>query len=253
MNEQQLKEMFIQYLQQKSGAQTQQEFETYVQQLGEEGLQQEYAQFMQILQQQQVAAKKFGGMLNYIEKLRGVCPEGYEMQFFKQGGQICKKCVQKVKMENGGETPMNPIDAFKCGRKMKKKACGGPMRKKAIDKAQVGRKLGPFTIPDSEFSYREYAADEYGPRMRVGTVGGGIGKPGYEIQAEDLETRNRFTGQNDWEYTETGSGRTPNGGWSNNLYNRISDSEDNPSAGVALNYIQRRAALAKAKQGPFMQ
>ena len=120
MNEQQLKEMFIQYLQQKSGAQTQQEFEAYVQQLGEEGLQQEYAQFMQILQQQQVAAKKFGGMLNYIEKLRGVCPEGYEMQFFKQGGQICKKCVQKVKMENGGETPMNPIDAFKCGRKMKK-------------------------------------------------------------------------------------------------------------------------------------
>lgn len=128
MNEQQLKEAFMQYLQQKSGAQTQQEFEAYIQQLGEEGLQQEYAQFMQMMQQQ-VAARKFGGMLNYVGKLRGVCPEGYEMQFFKQGGQICKKCVQKAKMEDGGKTPQNLVDAFKCGRKMRKKACGGQVKK----------------------------------------------------------------------------------------------------------------------------
>lgn len=135
----------MQYLQEKSGAQTQQEFEAYIQQLGEEGLQQEYAQFMQMMQQQQVAARKFGGMLNYIGKLRGVCPEGYEMQFFKQGGQICKKCVKKAKMEEGGKTPQNPVDAFKCGRKMKKKACGGSMDKK-IDKHFLGGKQRrPFT------------------------------------------------------------------------------------------------------------
>lgn len=126
----------MQYLQQKSGAQTQQEFEAYIQQLGEEGLQQEYAQFMQLLQQQQVASRKFGGMLNYIERLRGVCPEGYEMQFFKQGGQICKKCVQRAKMEDGGKTPNNPIDAFRCGRKMKKKACGG-----TVKEAKCGTKV----------------------------------------------------------------------------------------------------------------
>lgn len=120
MNEQQLKEAFMQYLQQKSGAQTQQEFEAYVQQLGEEGLQQEYMQFMQLLQQQQVASRKFGGMLNYIEKLRGICPEGYEMQFFKQGGQICKKCVQKARMQNGGDFPEdNPIEAFKKKHQLK--------------------------------------------------------------------------------------------------------------------------------------
>lgn len=136
MNEQQLKEAFMQYLQQKSGAQNQQEFEAYIQQLGEEGLQKEYAQFIQMLQQQQVAARKFGGMLNYIGKLRGTCPKGYEMQFFKQGGQICKKCVQKVKMENEGDTPKNPVDAFKCGRKMKKKACGG-----TVKEAKCGTKV----------------------------------------------------------------------------------------------------------------
>lgn len=151
MNEQQLKEAFMQYLQQKSGAQTQQEFEAYVQQLGEEGLQQEYAQFMQMIQQQQVAARKFGGMLNYVEKLRGICPEGTEMQFFKKGGQICKKCVQKAKMEEGGKAPQNPVDAFKCGRKMKKKACGGQVKKN-----QQGNKL-----PTEESIAQRYGNAEY--------------------------------------------------------------------------------------------
>ncbi len=151
MNEQQLKKAFMQYLQQKSGAQTPQEFEAYVQQLGEEGLQQEYAQFMQMIQQQQVAARKFGGMLNYVEKLRGICPEGTEMQFFKKGGQICKKCVQKAKMEEGGKAPQNPVDAFKCGRKMKKKACGGQVKKN-----QQGSKL-----PTAESAAQRYGNAEY--------------------------------------------------------------------------------------------
>lgn len=151
MNEQQLKEAFRQYLQQKSGAQTQQEFDAYVQQLGEEGLQQEYAQFMQMIQQYQVAARKFGGMLNYVEKLRGICPEGTEMQFFKKGGQICKKCVQKAKMEEGGKAPQNPVDAFKCGRKMKKKACGGQVKKN-----RQGSKL-----PTAEPAAQRYENAEY--------------------------------------------------------------------------------------------
>lgn len=72
---------------------------------------------------------KRGAKLNYIKQLRGICPEGYEMQYFKTGGTICKKCVQKQKMQEGGD--MNPIDEFKCGRKMKKKACGGDIKKDA--------------------------------------------------------------------------------------------------------------------------
>lgn len=176
MNEQQLKAAFMQYLQEKSGAQTQQEFEAYIQQLGEEGLQQEYAQFMEMMKQQQVSKNKFGGMLNYIGKLRGMCPEGYEMQFFKQGGQICKKCVQKAKMEEGGKTPKDPIDAFRCGRKMKKQACGGSvekdkcgnkMKKKAcggpVKKEQAG---GP--LPTAEPANKRYKGGTYvGPRKNV--------------------------------------------------------------------------------------
>ncbi len=72
---------------------------------------------------------KRGAKLNYIKQLRGICPEGYEMQYFNTGGTICKKCAQKQKMQEGGD--MNPIDEFKCGRKMKKKACGGDIKKDA--------------------------------------------------------------------------------------------------------------------------
>lgn len=166
MNEQQIKEAFMQYLQQKSGAQTQQEFEAYIQQLGEEGLQQEYAQFMQMIQQQQVAARKFGGMLNYIGQLRGVCPEGYEMQFFKQGGQICKKCVQKAKMEDGGKTPQNPVDAFKCGRKMKRKAaCGTKLPKdkcgSKVEMDKCGKKMKKYQNPDGPLPTAPPATSRY--------------------------------------------------------------------------------------------
>lgn len=79
----------------------------------------------QVMQQMQQKAK-FGAKLNYIHKLRGDCPEGYETQFYKKGGKVCRKCVQKVKMKEGGQAePMNAVDAFKCGRKMRKKACKG--------------------------------------------------------------------------------------------------------------------------------
>ena len=123
MNEQELQQAFIQFLAQKTGAKTQQELEAAIQQLGEEGLKQAYAEFMQLIQQQQVRAAKFGAKINYIKKLRGQCPDGYELQYYKSGGQLCKKCIKKQVMQDGGDLPQDPIDQFKCGRKMKKKKC----------------------------------------------------------------------------------------------------------------------------------
>lgn len=156
MNEEQVKQAFMQYLQQKSGAKNQQELEAYIQQLGEEGLKKEYAEFMQLMQQQQVQAAKFGAKLNYINTLRGNCPEGYTMQFYKKGGTLCKKCMKKVQAE---ETPKNPVDAFRCGRKMKKAACGMSVKKKDLIKADNGVKV-PNKYP-MEF------------RRQVGNLGNG--------------------------------------------------------------------------------
>lgn len=138
MNEQQLQQAFLQYLMQKTGAQNEQQLEQVVQQLGEDGLKQAYAQFMQEMQQQQVQAAKFGAKLNYIRKLNGQCPEGMEMYYYKQGGRLCRKCMQAKQNEEEIEYPSNPIDAFKCGRKIKKKKCeiGG-----TVDMDKCGAKI----------------------------------------------------------------------------------------------------------------
>lgn len=138
MNEQQLQQAFLQYLMQKTGAQDEQQLEQVVQQLGEDGLEQAYAQFMQEMQQQQVQAAKFGAKLNYIKKLNGQCPDGYELQYYKSGGQLCKKCIKNQVMQDGEYLPQDPIDQFKCGRKIKKKKCeaGG-----TVDLDKCGAKM----------------------------------------------------------------------------------------------------------------
>lgn len=145
MNEQQLQQAFIQFLAQKTGAKTQQELEAAIQQLGDEGLKQAYAEFMQLLQQQQVQAAKFGAKLNYIKSLKGQCPEGYEISYYKVGGTICKKCMKKAQETNHSD---DPVEEFKCGRRMKKKRaeggditydkCGGKTKKKTKKKEEGG-------------------------------------------------------------------------------------------------------------------
>lgn len=137
MDEQQLQQQIVQLVQ--AAMQGDQQATQQIQQIMQAAQQgdQQAAQLAQMIQQvaqqmqqQQVQAAKFGAKLNYIKQLRGVCPDGYEMKYFKAGGQLCKQCVAKQKkMEEGGKAPSNPVDAFKCGRKMKKKACGGLVKK----------------------------------------------------------------------------------------------------------------------------
>lgn len=125
MNEQELQQAFIQFLAQKTGAKTQQELEQVIQQLGEDGLKQAYSEFMQLVQQQQVRAAKFGTKLNYIKQLRGQCPNGYEIEYYKSGGNLCKKCVKK-QIETGDvltDFKNRKIESDKCGKKIKKKKC----------------------------------------------------------------------------------------------------------------------------------
>lgn len=97
---------------------------------------QQVAEAMGGAQQQQAQAAqaqmaRLGTKLNYIKYLRGECPKGYEMQMFKKGGAVCKKCIKKK--EEGGEVMEaangSVIDQFRCGRKMKKKEQGGQMEK----------------------------------------------------------------------------------------------------------------------------
>ena len=143
MDEQQLQQQIVQLVQaamqgDKQATQQIQQIMQAAQQGDQQAAQlaQMIQEVAQQMQQQQVQAAKFGAKLNYIQHLKGICPEGYEMQLFKQGGQICRKCIKKAMMEDGGTTPQNLVDAFKCGRRMKKKACGG-----TVKEAKCGTKV----------------------------------------------------------------------------------------------------------------
>ena len=101
-------------------------------------------------QPQGPVAAKFGAKLNYIRTLKGNAPEGMEVVYYKEGGQMKKKFVKsaggakekdgkkeianfkkqrgcngfKTKKENGGELPVE-----KCGGKAKKHQQGGSLNR----------------------------------------------------------------------------------------------------------------------------
>lgn len=118
-------EMFAGYLFQLSGATNEQELQQWITAQGEEQMKQHYLDFVQLMQQgQKTPAMKNGSKLNYIKQLKGVCPEGYEVEYFEQGGSMIKKCK---KCENGalpyrpmkGEKGTELVQQFKKERKEK--------------------------------------------------------------------------------------------------------------------------------------
>jgi hypothetical protein len=113
------------------------------------------AQEMQAQQPSQKVTARLGAKLNYIRTIRGGCPEGQQLVYFKQGGRVCKKCVEAAggaKVKDGKKE----ISDFK-----KKKACGGskmkfelggetpkkPVKKeeKKVEKKEAPRRLDPRT------------------------------------------------------------------------------------------------------------
>ena len=86
----------------------------------EQALEQALTQFLQEMQGAQKA--RLGAKLNYLRSIKGSCPEGQELVYFREGGRVCKKCIQKNAYSSKG---MAAVKAFKdkCGSKMKKKSC----------------------------------------------------------------------------------------------------------------------------------
>lgn len=79
-------------------------------------------QVIQAMQKQKVKAM-YGAKLNYLKQLKGECPEGYEVTYFKEGGMFkkgCKVCeAKKAMMKNGGNTSKNEVEKFKQRSKAK--------------------------------------------------------------------------------------------------------------------------------------
>lgn len=81
---------------------------------------------VQAMQAKQGIKAQLGAKLNYINKLKGNCPEGQETYYYANGGFIkkgCKPCMEKAKE---GKKLNNEITKFK----VEKKKCGGKKAKK---------------------------------------------------------------------------------------------------------------------------
>lgn len=148
MDQKKLQQAFIQYLAQKYQLKSQQELQAKAQELGEEGMKKEYAEFIQYLQQQGVQVARFGAKLNYLRQLRGKCPEGYEVAYYKQGGKTCAVC-QKVGTQQQGS---NVVEDFK--------------KKRKVEKAQSGTKAGNIVRPTSGGYYSNQIFRENGRPVR---------------------------------------------------------------------------------------
>lgn len=66
---------------------------------------------------------RYGSKLDFIIRLNGSCPEGYEVEKYKLGNKICTKCHKKEAMMKSStmDSIKNEIESKKCGGKTKKK------------------------------------------------------------------------------------------------------------------------------------
>ncbi len=122
-NQEELQKAFMAFLIEDAAAQgvqlqSEQDLQAYAQQLGEEGLKAKYQEFMQRMQGGVKA--KLGTKLNYLRKIKGNCPDGYEMIYMKEGGRVCPVCQKKAeKAQKGSELEkkrQNTVKQWKADR-----------------------------------------------------------------------------------------------------------------------------------------
>jgi len=89
----------------------------------EQALEQAMGQFLQEMQGAQKA--RLGAKLNYLRSIKGGCPEGQEVKYFKEGGRVCKKCVEKGAAGEKVNGKKEIEDFKKAYGGKAKKACGG--------------------------------------------------------------------------------------------------------------------------------
>nr|DAW84489.1 MAG TPA: hypothetical protein [Caudoviricetes sp.] len=149
---------FVAYLIEVSGAQSEDELNQFIQELGEEGLQEQYQNFEQSMQgSEQVSVAANGAKLNYIKTLRGQCPEGFEMSYFKKGGVICSKCMKKADAQKA-----NPEKAAKGTKvvndfKVEMDKCGSKMKKKVSKKQEGGKTPKTDKYPNEGVMDKDHA------------------------------------------------------------------------------------------------
>ena len=107
---------------------------------------------------------RLGSKLNYIQKLNNKCPEGYEIEYYRAGGELCSRCRQgaipMAAKKNGGVAKDIKAEIAKCGCKAKKKKaengtvldkCGGKAKKKKMQDG--GDMTNPKVRPSQDHAW----------------------------------------------------------------------------------------------------
>lgn len=182
-NQEELQKAFMAYLIQDAAAQgvqlqSEQDLEQYAQQLGEDGIKAKYQEFMQKMQGGVMA--RLGAKLEYYKKLKGVCPEGEELVYFKQGGRICKACQ---KAQKGAMVKGNEVDKFKKGRAQYKKDMKSAKDEASRDSISINKYNDQETMSNNGHKgnfqkgkwvpdRKQYTKkDSYGSKMKVSKCG----------------------------------------------------------------------------------
>lgn len=112
------------------------------------------------MQQQKGIKAKLGAKLDYLRKIKGLCPDGEELVYMKQGGRVCPVCQKKAeKAKDGKKLPkQNAVSKFK------------EDRKKINPNDTVNTKFGPRDL-NGNTKYKKYDANkenyDFKTRMRV--------------------------------------------------------------------------------------
>lgn len=129
------------------------DFENKVAQLSENELKEFYKQY-KAMEGNQISMAKLGAKLNYVQTLRGECPEGYEVEKYMAGG--CVKCKKKAE---GAKV----VDIFKdkCGGKAKKRV-KKDQKGAVVNKADtVHTNKGVYNVSNKKLPYKKMTPADY--------------------------------------------------------------------------------------------
>lgn len=144
-------ELFSAYLIKLFKPESQQEFEDTISKLSEREINEIYKQYKSMENNQTIMAK-MGAKINYISRLQGKCPEGYEVERFMAGG--CVKCRRKAMAEGS-----KAMDVFKdkCGgkakRRIKKNENGDKIAVNKTDTVHTSK--GIYNVSNKKLPYKK--------------------------------------------------------------------------------------------------
>ena len=145
---------FASYLYAISGAKNDEELQKFLLDTGMEEINKLYTDWKS--NKSKVMEAKDGARIDYIKRLQGRCPEGYEVEKYMAGG--CVKCRKKA-MAEGNKV----IDVFKdkCGGKAKKRIKKNEDGNTITKNDTIHTKKGIYNLSNKKTPYKKMTPSDY--------------------------------------------------------------------------------------------